>query len=65
VRFLTCYGTLSLLADHTRFGQEAVAPIAPLSAVCRLITDNAFAAGARLDLVRMGIEVIIARPLPE
>ena len=30
-----------LLADHTKFGQEAVAQIAPLSAVSRLITDNA------------------------
>ncbi len=54
-----------LLADHTKFGQEAVAQIAPLSAVNRLVTDNALAAGARLSLIQMGIEVIIARALPE
>ena len=54
-----------LLADHTKFGQEAVAQIAPLSAVNRLITDNALAAGVRLSLIQMGIEVMIARALPE
>ena len=54
-----------LLADHTKFGQEAVAQIAPLSAVSRLITDNALVASTRLDLTQMGIEVIIARALPE
>jgi DeoR/GlpR family transcriptional regulator of sugar metabolism len=50
-----------LLADHTKFGQEAVAQIGPLSAVTRVITDNALAANTRLDLTKMGIEVIIAR----
>jgi DeoR/GlpR family transcriptional regulator of sugar metabolism len=54
-----------LLADHTKFGQEAVAQIAPLSTVSRLITDNALAAGIRLSLTQMGIEVVIARALPE
>jgi DeoR/GlpR family transcriptional regulator of sugar metabolism len=54
-----------LLADHTKFGQEAVAQIAPLNAVSRLITDNALVAGTRLSLTQMGIEVIIARALPE
>ncbi len=49
-----------LLADHTKFGQEAVAQIGPLSAVTRVITDNALAASTRLDLTKMGIEVIIA-----
>jgi DeoR/GlpR family transcriptional regulator of sugar metabolism len=50
-----------LLADHTKFGQEAVAQIGPLSAVTRVITDNALAASTRLDLTKMGIEVIIAK----
>ena len=50
-----------LLADHTKFGQEAVAQVAPLNAITRLITDNALAAGTRLDLTQMGIEVVIAR----
>ena len=50
-----------VLADHTKFGQEAVAQIAPLSAVSRLITDNALAASTRLSLTQMGIEVVISR----
>ena len=50
-----------LLADHTRFGLEAVAQVAPLSVVTRLITDNALPAGTRLELSKTGIEVIIAR----
>lgn len=50
-----------LLADHTKFGQEAVAQIAPLSAISRVITDNALAATIRLELSKSGIEVIIAR----
>ena len=50
-----------LLADHTKFGQEAVAQVAPLSAITRLITDNALAASTRLSLTQMGIEVVIAR----
>jgi DeoR/GlpR family transcriptional regulator of sugar metabolism len=54
-----------LLADHTKFGQEAVAQIAPLSAINCLISDNALAAGTRLHLIQMGIEVIIARPAPD
>jgi DeoR family fructose operon transcriptional repressor len=54
-----------LLADHTKFGQEAVAQIAPLNAVNRLISDNALAAGTRLNLIQMGIELVIARALTE
>ena len=50
-----------LLADHTKFGQEAVAQVAPLSAVSRLITDNALPPSTRLELSKSGIEVIIAR----
>jgi DeoR/GlpR family transcriptional regulator of sugar metabolism len=50
-----------LLADHTKFGQEAVAQVVPLSAVSRLITDNALPPSTRLELSKSGIEVIIAR----
>ena len=49
-----------LLADHTRFGQESVAQVAPLQVVNRLITDNALSAGTRLELSKSGIEVLIA-----
>jgi DeoR/GlpR family transcriptional regulator of sugar metabolism len=50
-----------VLADHTKFGQESVVQVAPLSVVTRLITDNALPANTRLDLTKMGIEVSVAR----
>jgi DeoR family transcriptional regulator, fructose operon transcriptional repressor len=50
-----------LLADHTKFEQESVVQVAPLSSVHRVITDNALPASTRLDLTRLGIEIIIAR----
>ncbi|HEX9115054.1 MAG TPA: substrate-binding domain-containing protein, partial [Anaerolineae bacterium] len=50
-----------LLADHTRFGLEAVGQIAPATAVHRLITDNALPASTRLELSKLGITVIIAK----
>jgi DeoR/GlpR family transcriptional regulator of sugar metabolism len=49
-----------LLADHTSFGQESVAQVAPLSVVSRLITDDALPASARLDLTKLGIQIILA-----
>jgi DeoR family transcriptional regulator, fructose operon transcriptional repressor len=49
-----------LLADHTRFGQESVAQVAPVTAIHRLITDNALPASARLELSKLGVEVITA-----
>jgi DeoR family fructose operon transcriptional repressor len=49
-----------LLADHTTFGQEAVVQVAPLSVVNRLITDDALPASARLDLTKLGIQIILA-----
>ena len=49
-----------LLADHTLFGQESVAQIAPLSVVNRLITDDVLPASIRLNLTKMGIQIIIA-----
>lgn len=48
-----------LLADHTLFGQESIAQVAPLSVVDLLITDDALPASTRLDLTKQGIEVIL------
>lgn len=48
-----------LLADHTRFGQESVVQVAPPNVVNKLITDNALPASTRLDLAKLGIEIIL------
>ncbi len=50
-----------LLADHTKFEQESVVQVAPISIVHKVITDNALPASIRLDLTKLGIEAIIAR----
>lgn len=50
-----------LLADHTKFGQESVVQLAPTTAVDVVITDNALPASARIDLTKLGIEVIVAK----
>jgi len=50
-----------LLADHTKFEQESVVQVVPANIVNKLITDNALPASARLDLTKLGIEIIIAR----
>lgn len=50
-----------LLADHTLFGEESIAQVAPLRVVSRVITDSALPAATRLELSKTGIEVIIAR----
>lgn len=50
-----------LLADHTKFGQESVVQVAPADAVNKLITDNALPASIRLDLTKLGIEIVLAR----
>ena len=52
---------VTLLADHTRFGEESVTQVAPLRVLSRVITDNALPATTRLELSKTGIEVIIAR----
>jgi DeoR/GlpR family transcriptional regulator of sugar metabolism len=49
-----------VLADHTKFGQESIAQVAPLPVVNQVITDNALPAETRLELSKSGIEVIIA-----
>jgi DeoR family fructose operon transcriptional repressor len=49
-----------LLADHTSFGQESVVQVAPLSAIHRVITDDALPASTRLDLTKLGIQILLA-----
>jgi DeoR family fructose operon transcriptional repressor len=50
-----------LLADHTKFEQESVVQIAPIKAVNKLITDNALPASTRLDLTKLGVEIVLAK----
>lgn len=49
-----------LLADHTFFGQDSVIQVAPPTVVHKLITDDALPASVRLDLTKLGIEIILA-----
>jgi DeoR/GlpR family transcriptional regulator of sugar metabolism len=49
-----------LLADHTCFGEESMIQIAPLNVIHKLVSDNALPASLRLNLTRLGIEVLIA-----
>lgn len=49
-----------LLADHTFFGQESVVQVAPLAVVNKLITDDALPASVRLDLSKLGIQILLA-----
>ncbi|MGD8586416.1 MAG: DeoR family transcriptional regulator [Chloroflexota bacterium] len=50
-----------LLADHTKFGREAVVQVASANVVNKLITDRALPASARLDFAALGTEVIVAK----
>lgn len=49
-----------LLADHTYFGLESTIQVAPLTVVNRLITDDVLPASVRLDLTKLGIQIILA-----
>jgi DeoR/GlpR family transcriptional regulator of sugar metabolism len=49
-----------ILADHTVFGAEVGIQVAPLGAVHKLITDDALAPSTRLDISKMGIQIILA-----
>jgi DeoR/GlpR family transcriptional regulator of sugar metabolism len=49
-----------LLADHTAFGAEVGIQVAPLKAVHRLITDDALPASSRLDISKVGIQIVLA-----
>jgi DeoR/GlpR family transcriptional regulator of sugar metabolism len=48
-----------LLADHTVFGAEAVSQIGPLTAVQTLITDDALPPSARLEVSKLGIQLLL------
>ncbi len=50
-----------LLADHAIFGQESVVQVAPIRVVHKLVTDEALPASTRLELTKLGIEVMVAR----
>jgi len=49
-----------LLADHTLFQQEATVQVAPLTVVDQLVTDDALPASTRLDLSKLGIQIVLA-----
>jgi DeoR/GlpR family transcriptional regulator of sugar metabolism len=49
-----------ILADHSVFGAEVGIQVAPLKAVHKLITDDALAPSTRLDISKMGIQIILA-----
>ena len=51
-----------LLADTTYFGEESVIQVAPLTVVHKLITDDALPASMRLDITKLGIQIILAGP---
>ncbi len=49
-----------LLADHTFFGLKSTIQIASLNVVDRLITDEALPASIRLELTKLGIQIILS-----
>ena len=49
-----------VLADHTAFGAEVGIQVAPLKAVHKLITDDALPPSTRLDISKLGIQIILA-----
>ena len=49
-----------LLADYSCFQEEALIQVAPISAVHKLITDDALPASTRLELSSLGVTVILA-----
>ncbi len=53
-----------LLADHSFFGLESVVQVANLNVINRVITDDALPASVRLDLMKLGIQIILANILP-
>jgi DeoR/GlpR family transcriptional regulator of sugar metabolism len=50
-----------LLADHTCFSHESVIQVAPLNVVDKVITDDALPASVRLELSKLGLQLILAR----
>jgi len=50
-----------LLADHTVFGRDSVVQVGPVTLIHKVVTDNAVLASQRLELSKLGIEVIIGK----
>lgn len=49
-----------LLADHSKFDADSVAPVGPVETIDKLITDNALPASTRLELGKRGVEIVLA-----
>jgi DeoR/GlpR family transcriptional regulator of sugar metabolism/ABC-type sugar transport system substrate-binding protein len=49
-----------LLADTTYFAEDSLVQVAPLNVVHKLITDDALPASIRLDLNKIGIQILLA-----
>jgi DeoR/GlpR family transcriptional regulator of sugar metabolism len=49
-----------VLADHTAFDAEVGIQVAPLKAAHKLITDDALPPSTRLDISKMGIQILLA-----
>ena len=49
-----------LLADSTFFGVDSLVQVTPLTVVHKLITDEALPASIRLDLNKLGIQILLA-----
>lgn len=48
-----------LLADHTSFGAEAGIQVAQLASVHKIITDDALPPSTRLELSKLGIQIVL------
>jgi DeoR/GlpR family transcriptional regulator of sugar metabolism len=49
-----------LIADHTIFGEESVIQVAAPTVLQKVITDDALPASVRLELSKLGIQIVIA-----
>ncbi|MBI9050571.1 MAG: DeoR family transcriptional regulator [Anaerolineaceae bacterium] len=49
-----------LLADHTVFNDEVGIQVAPLTAAQKLVTDDALPPSTRLDISKLGIQILLA-----
>jgi len=49
-----------VLADSYKIGQVALARVAPITAIQKLVTDDQISACDRLALTQAGVEVIVS-----
>ena len=52
-------GSLTVLADHTKFAQRGPVKLAPLSRIARVVTDDQAPADGRAVLREHGVEVVV------